>query len=81
MESVKAGSLSTIVLSSATIRECIFKYKNWNRPFYMVIDSLFGILLLHLFIEHEVFDYLPAFTNKTVKTLDFVIFVVKVVYC
>jgi hypothetical protein len=66
-------SATTLILHSATARELQFKYRNINRLFYVVVDSLLGVLILHFFIDYNVFGYLPIFTNKTVETLDFVI--------
>ncbi|KAI6171457.1 hypothetical protein M3Y97_01046700 [Aphelenchoides bicaudatus] len=66
-------ALSTICLNSATVREVIFKYNNFKRPIYVIVDTLLGILILYYFVEYEVFDYLPTFTNNTVKTLEFII--------
>ncbi|KAI6189044.1 Phosphatidylinositol N-acetylglucosaminyltransferase subunit Q [Aphelenchoides besseyi] len=40
---------------------------------YMLIDSLFGCLLLNILMELDFFIYIPAFTQHTVVSLDNII--------
>lgn len=85
MSSNCKDELKALMLYSATARELKYKYENLSRyllflldsyifrPFYMLFDTLLGVLLLYYFIEYNVFGYLPAFTTKTVSTFDHVI--------